>query len=70
MMIENVKQIVAANQGIERSFRFHGSRNQTDEFQGVITDLYPAVFTIQLSNHNIKTFSYSDILMQSLEILH
>ena len=69
-MIENIKHRVAATQGIERSCRFHGSRNQTDEFQGVITDLYPAIFTIQLSNHNIKTFSYSDILMQSLEILH
>lgn len=59
-----------ANQGVERFFRFHGTRNQTDEFQGVIRDLYPAIFTIQLDNKKIKTFSYSDILTQSLEILY
>ncbi len=70
MTIDKIKSVVEANRGIERSFRFHGTRNQTDEFQGVITDLYPAIFTIQLENHKIKTFSYSDILTQSLEILH
>lgn len=69
MMIENIRKVVRENQGVKRCFRFHGSRNQTDEFQGVITDLYPAVFTIRLNDHHIKTFSYSDILTQSLEIL-
>ncbi len=69
MTIEKIRSVVEANQGVERSFRFHGTRNQTDEFQGVIRDLYPAIFTIQLDNKKIKTFSYSDILTQSLEIL-
>lgn len=69
MTIEKIRSVVEANQGVERSFRFHGTRNQIDEFQGVIRDLYPAIFTIQLDNKKIKTFSYSDILTQSLEIL-
>ncbi|MCI6107906.1 MAG: Veg family protein [bacterium] len=69
MMIDNIKKVVEQNQGIKCSFRFHGSRNQVDEFHGVIVDLYPAIFTIETENNKIKTFSYSDILTQSLEIL-
>lgn len=69
MMIDNIKKVVEKNQGIKCSFRFHGSRNQVDEFHGVIVDLYPAIFTIETENNKIKTFSYSDILTQSLEIL-
>jgi len=68
-MIDNIKKVVEKNQGIKCSFRFHGSRNQVDEFHGVIVDLYPAIFTIETENNKIKTFSYSDILTQSLEIL-
>ena len=70
MTIEKIRSVVEANKVVERSFRFHGPRNITDEFHGVITDLYPAIFTIRLENHKIKTFSYSDILTQSLEILY
>lgn len=69
MMIDNIKKVVEKNQGVKCSFRFHGSRNQVDEFHGVIVDLYPAIFTIETENNKIKTFSYSDILTQSLEIL-
>lgn len=69
MMIDNIKKVVKENQGVECSFRFHGARNQVDEFHGVIVDLYPAIFTIETENNKIKTFSYSDILTQSLEIL-
>ena len=69
MMIDNIKKVVEKNQGIKCSFRFQGSRNQVDEFHGVIVDLYPAIFTIETENNKIKTFSYSDILTQSLEIL-
>lgn len=69
MMIDNIKKVVKENQGVECSFRFHGARNQVDEFNGVIVDLYPAIFTIETENNKIKTFSYSDILTQSLEIL-
>lgn len=69
MMIDNIKKVVKQNQGVKCSFRFHGARNQVDEFYGVIVDLYPAIFTIETENNKIKTFSYSDILIQNLEIL-
>ncbi len=69
MMIDSIKKVVKQNQGVKCSFRFHGPRNQVDEFYGVIVDLYPAIFTIETDNKKIKTFSYSDILTRSLEIL-
>ena len=70
MMIENVKKVVMQNKGIPCFFRFHGARNQIDEFRGVIINLYPSIFTILSDDKVIKSFSYSDILTQSLEILH
>lgn len=70
MMIENVKKVVMQNKGIPCFFRFHGARNQIDEFRGVITNLYPSIFTILSDDKVIKSFSYSDILTQCLEILH
>lgn len=68
-MIDSIKNVVKKNQGIKRSFRFHGTRNQVDEFYGVIVDLYPAIFTVETDNKKLKTFSYSDILTHNLEIL-
>ncbi len=69
MTIDKIKKVVQENQGVPRSFIFHGSRNQIDEFHGIIMDLYPAIFTILLDDDKIKSFSYSDILTENLEIL-
>ena len=68
-MIDTIKGEVRQNLGKNCVFRFHGGRNQIDEFEGMITHLYPAVFTILTKDDVVKTFSYSDILIQSLEIL-
>lgn len=69
MMIETVKSKVRENVGKTCTFRFHGGRNQIDEFKGKITYLYPAVFTVLTEDDVVKTFSYSDVLIQSLEIV-
>ncbi len=70
MMIETIRNKVKEKQGVECCFRFHGTRNQIDEFQGTIVDLYPAIFTVLSTDRKLKTFSYSDILTQNLEILY
>ena len=70
MTIENVKKVVENNKGIVRLFRFRGTRNQIDEFEGVITTLYPAIFTITSVDYQIKSFSYSDLLINNLEIVN
>lgn len=71
MTIDKIKEIVRSNKGIEKSFRFKGTRNQVDEFDGIITDMYQAIFIISVKDNNsrVKSFSYSDLLTENLEII-
>ncbi len=69
MMLDNIKKLVILNKGIQHIFRFNGIRNQNEEFSGRIVGVYPAVFTIELNNKVIRSFSYSDLLINNLEIL-
>lgn len=68
-MLDKIKRLVIDNKGIEHMFRFNGIRNQNEEFSGRIVGIYPAIFTIELSNKAIKSFSYSDLLVNNLEII-
>lgn len=70
MTIGMAKQLVKDKKGIVHSFRFKGARNQIEEFEGTITDIYPAIFIIRLQNEKIRSFSYSDILIDNLKILN
>ncbi len=70
MTIGMAKQLVKDNKGEIRSFRFRGARNQIEEFKGIITDTYPAIFIIRLQDEKIKSFSYSDVLIDNLKILN
>ena len=69
MTLDKVKEEVIKNKGLLKSFVFKGTRNQSLEFDGVITDTYSAVFTIRLPDNQIKSFSYSDVLIENLRII-
>jgi len=69
MTLDKIKAMVNQNKGVQHSFRFKGSRNQVDEFEGIITDTYPAIFIIRQNNDKVRSFSYSDLLVESLEIV-
>ena len=61
MDIENIK-------GKKIHFKYNGSRNQVEEFDGIIENTYNAVFTIKINeSNNIKSFSYNDIINESLQ---
>ncbi len=67
--IEKIKTRMDSYRGQEMFFKFHGSRNQTEEFYGTITDTYDSVFIISLKESQfIKSFSYSDVLMRKLTV--
>jgi Uncharacterized protein conserved in bacteria len=70
MNIEKIKETIEENKGKSIKFRFNGSRNQTEEFTAVIENAYNYVFIVRLqeSNDQLKSFTYSDILTQSLQI--
>ncbi len=70
MTIEKVKDKVNSYKGKNLKFRFNGSRNQIEEFEGTIINTYDAVFIIRLhDNQMIKSFSYSDMLIKKLVVL-
>lgn len=71
MTIDKVREMVKENSNQEKKFKFNGSRNQVEEFSGKIVGAYPAIFIIRTSDEvsRIKSFSYSDILTSSLEII-
>ena len=70
MNIEKIKNKLELNKGKKIKFRFNGSRNQIEKFRGIIENTYSYIFTVKLvdNKNQIRSFSYSDILIDSLEI--
>lgn len=68
-MMNKIKNKVKENVGIKHKFIFNGSRNQIEEFEGVINKTYNKVFTILVNDNTLKSFSYSDVLTNNLEII-
>lgn len=70
-MISKIKESLEKEIGKTLHFRFNGARNQIEEFDGFIENTYNFVFTIKTigENERIKSFTYSDVLTLSLEIL-
>ncbi len=70
MNIAKIRENLEKNKGKTIHFRYNGARNQIEEFNGIIEDTYNAIFTIRLedSNNKIKSFTYSDILTEILEL--
>ena len=70
MTIKNIKIDLEKNKGKILRFKFNGSRNQIEEFSGTIENMYNNIFVVRLydSNQQIKSFSYVDVLTESLQI--
>ena len=67
MNIEKVKSRIRSYKGQTMQFHFNGSRNQIEEFSATIVDTYPSIFVVRLENTmQIKSFSYSDVLIKKL----
>lgn len=71
MNIQKIRHDLEDKKGQLLNFKFNGARNQIEEFSGEIVNTYPAVFLIRIQDENklIKSFSYSDVLTESLEII-
>lgn len=66
-MIERVKDKIFSFEGEKIKFRYNGSRNQVEEFEGVVTKCYNYVFVVFTNGIN-KSFSYTDVLIGTLEV--
>ena len=69
-MINKIKEDIINKKGKVLKFRHNGSRNQVEEFKGIIIETYNSVFTIKTidEKEEIKSFTYSDVLIDNLEI--
>ncbi len=69
-MINKIKEDLELKKGEKLHFRFNGSRNQIEEFEGIIVGIYNYIFTIKTINdkEELKSFTYSDVLIDNLEI--
>ena len=69
-MISKIKNELEKQIGKPLYFRFNGSRNQIEEFEGCIENTYNFIFTIKIIGVNqLKSFTYSDVLIENLEII-
>ena len=68
-MINKIKKDIQNKKGERLKFRFNGARNQIEEFEGLITEIYNRIFIIKTSKNEIKSFSFNDILIGNLEII-
>ena len=69
MILERIRESIDNKKNMSLHFIYNGSRNQVEEFDGVIKGVYKYVFTIKPDESDIiKSFSYSDILTGTLVI--
>lgn len=71
MNIEKIRKELENKKGHQLNFKFNGSRNQIENFSGTIENTYNYVFLVKVNNdaEQIRSFSYTDVLTDSLEIL-
>lgn len=67
MNIKKIKEKVESLKNKKIKFKLNGTRNQIEEFEGIITEIYNYIFIVETDNIK-KSFSYSDILINNLEI--
>jgi uncharacterized protein Veg len=70
MNIETVKNELNNHIGKEVVIRYNLGRNKVEKYHAVIKELYNNIFLVELMNINneIKTFSYSDIITNTIKI--
>ena len=69
-MIDKIKEDLIKKKGKTLNFKHNGARNQIEEFKGIIIETYNYIFTIKTvdEKEEIKSFTYSDVLIDNLEI--
>lgn len=68
MNIKRIKEKIELLKNKKIKLKVNGSRNQIEEFEGIITETYNYIFIVETNNIK-KSFSYSDILINNLEII-
>lgn len=68
MTIEKIKSSINNRIGDNIRVVYNGSRNRKEEYSGVITETYNFIFIIKMESDEVKSFSYRDVLTNTVEI--
>lgn len=64
--ISRTIELVRKMKGLDIMLEVNRGRNRIEEIEGVIENVYPAIFTIRNKEGEISSFSYSDILAKNI----
>ena len=68
MNIKCMKRYLSSRIGDKIVVIYNGSRNHKERYEGIIYKIFNNVFIIKLSNNNVKSFNYIDILTKNIQI--
>lgn len=68
MTIEKIKDNIDSKLGDNVKIVYNGSRNRREEYSGVITETYNYIFIVKTGGDEVKSFSYRDVLTNTIEI--
>jgi uncharacterized protein Veg len=71
-MIEKIKEDMGNHLGEKVRIVFNGGRNRKEEFEATITEMYNFIFVVKINNdiNQTKSFTYSDILTETIKIYY
>ncbi len=69
MMLSKIRANLLHYVGEKKKFRFNGSRNLVEKFEGIITEVYSNIFIIKMETGGVRSYSYSDLLIGALSII-
>jgi len=62
-----IRENLINHKGDRVQVKIFGMRNKTDSFIGILKDIYPRVFTIEVGA-TLKSFSYSEIINGEVQL--
>jgi len=68
MNISTIKNKIDNRIGDNVTVVYNGSRNRKEEYSGVISEAYNYIFIVKIDKNEKKSFSYSDVLTNTIEI--
>lgn len=68
MTINIIKNKIDNRIGDSVKVVYNGSRNKKEEYSGVISETYNYIFIVKMDSNEKKSFSYCDVLTNTIEI--
>ena len=68
MNIKIIRRYLSSKIGSKIVVVYYGSRNRKERYDGIVYKIYQNIFTIRLSNGEVRSFAYIDIITKTIKI--